>query len=408
MKSLPSRIATEEELSLVHTPNHVNSMKGIVKREDLHEAGDKFNSVYFHPSTFECATVSAGSVLQVVDEVLNGISRSGIAIVRPPGELGNLVSVFYQKQRFLQQVIMLNPTSRMDFVYSITSQWRLNTQSRIMALNEFSSSTGMFITAKERNTSSRTILACFTFHCIATITEASSRRAPMRISQKLDLEPAKASTWIFRGTKREWQTWNTFLLSKQLSCRLHMNLILNSFSYLLVLMLQSVINLVAAKLHLKLTVSSLNGCQLWLAAESFCALKVATTWTQFHTRWRFAPSLFLEIRFQCIRFFRDGTALIRALWTQLKMLWTRNVHSGSAWNSIRSCQTLTSMIIMLRMIWSKELKQWLLTARLMQMAETSKTNRASLKQINHQSDLVRQDKLTRSKLWLLFWLRTWR
>lgn len=85
MKSLPSRVATEEELLMVHTPAHVEHMKDVVNSEDLHEAADKFNSVYLHPSTYECATVSAGSILQVVDEVLNGLSLSGVCIVRPPG-----------------------------------------------------------------------------------------------------------------------------------------------------------------------------------------------------------------------------------------------------------------------------------------------------------------------------------
>ena len=85
MKQLPTRTATEEELLLVHTAAHVESMKEIVKSEDLHEASYRYNSVYFHPSTFECATVSAGSILQVVDEVLNGLSRSGVCVVRPPG-----------------------------------------------------------------------------------------------------------------------------------------------------------------------------------------------------------------------------------------------------------------------------------------------------------------------------------
>lgn len=70
---------------LVHSPLHVEAMKEIVKQEDLHEASYKFNSVYLHPSTYDCATVSAGSVLQVVDEVLNGQSRSGLCVVRPPG-----------------------------------------------------------------------------------------------------------------------------------------------------------------------------------------------------------------------------------------------------------------------------------------------------------------------------------
>jgi histone deacetylase 6 len=85
MKHLPSREATEEELLLVHSQAHISLMQEIVKRDDLSAAGDSYNSIYFHPKTYECATLAAGSVLQVVDEVLNGRSRSGTCIVRPPG-----------------------------------------------------------------------------------------------------------------------------------------------------------------------------------------------------------------------------------------------------------------------------------------------------------------------------------
>ncbi|CRK86274.1 CLUMA_CG000164, isoform C, partial [Clunio marinus] len=85
MKSIASRIATEEEISLVHSASHIEHMKEIVAGDDLNEAGRRFNSVYFHPSTYECATTAVGSVLQVVDDVLNGESRSGVCVVRPPG-----------------------------------------------------------------------------------------------------------------------------------------------------------------------------------------------------------------------------------------------------------------------------------------------------------------------------------
>ena len=86
MKSLQGRTATQDELCLVHSSEHVELMKKTVEQsEDLKESGDRYNSVYFHPKTFECATLAAGSVLTVVDEVLNGDSRSGVCIVRPPG-----------------------------------------------------------------------------------------------------------------------------------------------------------------------------------------------------------------------------------------------------------------------------------------------------------------------------------
>lgn len=85
MKRLKTRHATTDELCMVHSRQSVNLIRRTVEREEMKQVADKFNSVYFHPRTFECATLAAGSVLQVVDEVLNAQSRSGVCIVRPPG-----------------------------------------------------------------------------------------------------------------------------------------------------------------------------------------------------------------------------------------------------------------------------------------------------------------------------------
>uniref|UniRef100_A0A1L8DWX0 Protein deacetylase HDAC6 n=1 Tax=Nyssomyia neivai TaxID=330878 RepID=A0A1L8DWX0_9DIPT len=85
MHRVGSRQATLEELHLVHSPVHVKLMKECVQRKDLEAFGERYNSVYFHNSTWTCATLAAGSVLQVVDEVVNGDSQSGICVVRPPG-----------------------------------------------------------------------------------------------------------------------------------------------------------------------------------------------------------------------------------------------------------------------------------------------------------------------------------
>lgn len=83
---LPTRSATTDELCTTHTRLHVSRMrKAVEPTNDLRAAGDEYNSVYFHPKTFECATISAGSVLQVVDHVVRGKSRSGVCVVRPPG-----------------------------------------------------------------------------------------------------------------------------------------------------------------------------------------------------------------------------------------------------------------------------------------------------------------------------------
>ncbi|XP_058974555.1 histone deacetylase 6-like isoform X2 [Musca domestica] len=85
MQKLPSRSATTDEVCLAHTRSHLNSIRRIGEKDELQNMGAKFNSVYFHPKTFECATLAAGSVLQVVDKVVKGEARSGVCIVRPPG-----------------------------------------------------------------------------------------------------------------------------------------------------------------------------------------------------------------------------------------------------------------------------------------------------------------------------------
>lgn len=87
LKKLPIRSATTDELCLAHTRLHVNGMRKIVENstESLRESSEKYNSIYLHPKTFECACAAAGSVLQVVDEVLNGLSQHGVCVIRPPG-----------------------------------------------------------------------------------------------------------------------------------------------------------------------------------------------------------------------------------------------------------------------------------------------------------------------------------
>ncbi|XP_033244999.1 histone deacetylase 6 isoform X3 [Drosophila miranda] len=87
MKQLSARAATTDEICLAHSRSHVNTMRRVLGRdkEDLQAQAATYNSVYLHPATFGCATLAAGSVLQAVDSVLRGESRSAICNVRPPG-----------------------------------------------------------------------------------------------------------------------------------------------------------------------------------------------------------------------------------------------------------------------------------------------------------------------------------
>ncbi|KAL7745604.1 hypothetical protein ACLKA6_009826 [Drosophila palustris] len=87
MQPLTARAATTDEVCLAHTRAHVNSVRRLQGRneEELQQLGASYNSVYLHPRTFECATLASGAVLQAVDSILRGESRSGICNVRPPG-----------------------------------------------------------------------------------------------------------------------------------------------------------------------------------------------------------------------------------------------------------------------------------------------------------------------------------
>ncbi|XP_030382425.1 histone deacetylase 6 isoform X2 [Scaptodrosophila lebanonensis] len=87
MERVGTRVATTDEVCLAHTRSHLNFVRRLLgrEREELQEVGANFNSVYFHPRTFDCATLAVGSVLQVVDSVMQAKARSGVCIVRPPG-----------------------------------------------------------------------------------------------------------------------------------------------------------------------------------------------------------------------------------------------------------------------------------------------------------------------------------
>ncbi|KAL0119653.1 hypothetical protein PUN28_007827 [Cardiocondyla obscurior] len=84
---LQGRNATIEELSLIHSKDYIEEIKqtSILKLKELQKQASDYNSVYLHTETWSSACMSTGSLLQVVDAVLNGECQSGVAIVRPPG-----------------------------------------------------------------------------------------------------------------------------------------------------------------------------------------------------------------------------------------------------------------------------------------------------------------------------------
>ncbi|XP_059189555.1 histone deacetylase 6 isoform X2 [Centropristis striata] len=81
------REAVEEELLLVHTKQYVDLMRSTqtMTQSELHSLSETYDSVYFHPESFQVCVCAVGSVLQLVDQVMTSDLRNGFAVIRPPG-----------------------------------------------------------------------------------------------------------------------------------------------------------------------------------------------------------------------------------------------------------------------------------------------------------------------------------
>uniref|UniRef100_A0A669BCM5 Protein deacetylase HDAC6 n=1 Tax=Oreochromis niloticus TaxID=8128 RepID=A0A669BCM5_ORENI len=82
---IPVRLATEEELSLCHSMQHIEQMKAtaVMKPRELHKLGDEFVSIYLNQQSFQCARLAAGSC-QLIGLFPLQVTNA-VAIVRPPG-----------------------------------------------------------------------------------------------------------------------------------------------------------------------------------------------------------------------------------------------------------------------------------------------------------------------------------
>ncbi|XP_041853093.1 polyamine deacetylase HDAC10 [Melanotaenia boesemani] len=85
--SVPVREATEVEILLVHSEEYLEAVKKTpyMTLEDLKEFTLQYGDVYFHPNIYHCAKLAAGSALHLLDSVMTGKVRNGMALVRPPG-----------------------------------------------------------------------------------------------------------------------------------------------------------------------------------------------------------------------------------------------------------------------------------------------------------------------------------
>uniref|UniRef100_A0AAY4E953 Histone deacetylase domain-containing protein n=1 Tax=Denticeps clupeoides TaxID=299321 RepID=A0AAY4E953_9TELE len=81
------RVASEEELLLVHTKEYVDLMTSSQKmtEEELKSLSESYDSIYIHPDSFPSACMAVGSVLQLVDKIMASELQNGFCVSRPPG-----------------------------------------------------------------------------------------------------------------------------------------------------------------------------------------------------------------------------------------------------------------------------------------------------------------------------------
>uniref|UniRef100_A0A8D3ASR1 Protein deacetylase HDAC6 n=1 Tax=Scophthalmus maximus TaxID=52904 RepID=A0A8D3ASR1_SCOMX len=84
---IAARLATEEELTLCHSVQHIKQIKAsaVMKARDLHKLGEEFNSIFINNQSFMSAQLAVGGCFNAVERILTGQVSNGVAIVRPPG-----------------------------------------------------------------------------------------------------------------------------------------------------------------------------------------------------------------------------------------------------------------------------------------------------------------------------------
>ncbi|XP_078392410.1 protein deacetylase HDAC6-like, partial [Cetorhinus maximus] len=80
---IPPRLATKPELLLVHSPDFIDLIKSTEKMGNmaLKAHSEAYDLVYFHPETYAASCTAVGCVLNMVDCMMKGDIRNGLAVV---------------------------------------------------------------------------------------------------------------------------------------------------------------------------------------------------------------------------------------------------------------------------------------------------------------------------------------
>jgi acetoin utilization deacetylase AcuC-like enzyme len=82
LERIPAREASEDELRLVHTPEHIESIRAAAARGGLQMVGPEARA---SADSWEAAILAVGALLETVEGVLDGRLPNGFVLCRPPG-----------------------------------------------------------------------------------------------------------------------------------------------------------------------------------------------------------------------------------------------------------------------------------------------------------------------------------
>jgi histone deacetylase 6 len=92
---IASRCATDDEIMLAHSQEHLDNLKKLVSNENLEEVKREAQpkSVYVNGESLHAARLAAGAAIDLATAVVRGSVQNGLALVRPPGHHASKNSV---------------------------------------------------------------------------------------------------------------------------------------------------------------------------------------------------------------------------------------------------------------------------------------------------------------------------
>ncbi|XP_014256161.1 histone deacetylase 6 isoform X1 [Cimex lectularius] len=85
---IESSKASDADILTLHSSKQIALLKSTQNCNDINHLENisaNFDSIFIHPSTYECSLIAAGSAVKLIDSICNKNVQNGMALIRPPG-----------------------------------------------------------------------------------------------------------------------------------------------------------------------------------------------------------------------------------------------------------------------------------------------------------------------------------